>query len=185
MNYLSRNRCALSVCVAAIVFTGCGGSNGTSPQPIGAVPFTRYNNGEPSSRNELNGGTFSGAYSGTYHAVYYGCTIIRDGHFNFHGTGRANFLHRSKETGRLTIGGTTGACYTDGTATLRSAKHPRDTITVSVKGEEGERPCYHSLRYSVKQGTGKFVNASGFGTVTFKCVGSSTYSDQWSGTLYY
>ena len=182
---MSRSRCALSVCVA-MMFAGCVGSNGTSPQPNAAVPSTRYNNGEPNSRGKLNGGTFSADYSGTYRSSIYPCDLGEPkGHLRFHGAGRANFLRRGTETGHLTISGEIGFCFTNGAVTLTSAKDPADTITARVGLGHNEAPCHTLLSYKVKRGTGKFANASGSGTINLHCVGSSAYSDQWSGTLYY
>jgi hypothetical protein len=76
-------------------------------------------------------------------------------------------------------------CVWSGTATLVSRRHPANSVTVTLGLNDGSRtsPCSNGVGFVVKSGTGKFVNASGYGTVTFTCSGSNTYTDQWSGTL--
>jgi hypothetical protein len=47
--------------------------------------------------------------------------------------------------------------------------------------------CGGSNTYVVTGGTGRFAHATGSGTITTTCPGPSghTYTDAWSGTLYY
>ena len=64
---------------------------------------------------------------------------------------------------------------------LRNAKHYRDSIAIEVLGG---RPCKKPVKYSVVAGYGKFIGATGSGTVLFTCK-KHYYSDQWTGTLKY
>jgi hypothetical protein len=132
---------------------------------------------------QLNGGTFSGDYSGTWsRKTSYSCTAGNPNwHFRFQGIGSANFMHQSTEDGHVkTHGGTRNYCYSSGVIILINSKHPKNTITFSVNGEGA--PCNNTLRYTVKSGTGKFVNASGSGNVAFKCrAHQDAYSSRWSG----
>ena len=126
------------------------------------------------------GGSFSGGYSGTHSGsgdCLFGAT------FNFRGRGSASFIHDSTESGSMawSFG---HSCAFRGKATITSINHPANSITV-VLGPSGA-PCginIHGVDFQVLSGTGRFRNASGSGTVKFRCHTGGTYNDAWSGTL--
>ena len=181
MKSLNLSQGALSICLAATLFAGCGGSQ----SPLGAAGHNTLVPGTARTQ-PTNGGAFSAVYSGTYHFSKQPCDINEPkGNFRFHGAGSASFLDQSSEAGRLKISGAIGFCYTNGAVTLASAKYPTDTITARVGLGHNELPCKTLLSYKIKRGTGKFVNAHGSGTINLRCHGRRMYSDEWSGTLYY
>ncbi len=180
MNGFNPSRCALSICVAATLISGCGGSQ-SSIAPTSLTEMNdRATRGAPSA-----GGAFSGAYSGHYTLV---CRLSLS-QFSFSGTGSASFIHASSEQGKLRE--RNGGCQNQpwsGTATLASFRHPANTISVSlsVNRIDGRAPCStFPCNFSVTGGTGKFKNAAGSGTLTITELGSNTYSDTWSGTVTY
>ncbi len=129
------------------------------------------------------GGSFVANASGRYHFLVCGGT---NGHFKFSGTGRASYLHAVIESGKMTGKPSGSRCVWSGAATLTSRHHPKNSVSFSLglNGSALHNPCTNAVGYVVKRGTGKFINASGYGTVTFSC-GASSYSDSWSGTLTY
>lgn len=183
MGRLNPNHSALSICVAAVLLSGCGGPLGARsaadaliPGAVGAVA--------------AHGGVFSANYSGTVKIA----VVNNDHHykFTFDGTGVASFLGPSRETGTLYENCTLG-CDGKGVLTLRSSKHQKAAIFMNV---EWSGPvtyagmCLPNAQYTVNRGKRRFYGATGDGVVTFTCSGGSfggsgsyTYSDQWSGTL--
>lgn len=145
---------------------------------------TSFAPGAASNREIANtgGGTFSASSSGT--DTFSDCTASGNGHFKFLGGGRASYLRRVTESGKLKGNKSGTHCVWSGNATLTSRHHAQDSVTFSLglNGSRYHNPCNNALGYVVKRGTGKFANASGYGTVTFNCNGSG-YSDTWSGTL--
>jgi hypothetical protein len=137
-----------------------------------------------------NGGAFSGAYSGGYSLTL--CVSGYRGHegsFTFKGSGNASFLHGSTESGVMKRGKINqNLCVGwGGTATLSSSRNPQNQIVMDIFSHSAtiDSPCGHVFYYSVTGGSGKFANASGSGTVSFTCSGSTSYTDRWSGTLNY
>lgn len=181
MKSLNSSRCALSICIAAAILAGC---SGFQPSSI----TSGVNALAPASHTTpTNGGAFSGSYSGRY-SISGSCIVAASEHFRFHGTGRANFLRQSTEHGHLKLEGQAGDCIGwNGVATLTSSDNPKNTVTVSISGGSfGDgTPCYLSSVFTVTSGTGKFINATGGGSIKFQCLSGYAYSDQWSGTLYY
>lgn len=180
MSSLNLSRCALSVCAAVLLLTGCGGAQ----VPSTPVPPMVTNAGILRAVPAL-GGVFSGAYSGTW--TYAPCFRGRHGsQISFSGAGNASFLRRSKESAVLGSGNRTSCGLGwDGSATLTSSKHPANAIYVKFP-QQIKAMCQDAFSYTVNGGTGKFVKATGSGSVTFKCSfrhKSGPYSDQWSGTL--
>lgn len=178
MNSLSLSRFGLSVCVVAILFAGCGGSQ----TPIGTPGVDATMPGFVRT-TPARGGAFSGGYSGS--ATYQQCQPQRQsGGITFKGAGTVSFLGPSTESGELGESFLHGQCGAGwrGRVVLRSSKRPkRDRIDMELSGE------YSQLSYTVIRGFGKFSNATGSGTYTFHgqgpISGSAPYSDQWSGTL--
>jgi hypothetical protein len=133
-------------------------------------------------RANTGGGTFNATSSGA--GVFADCTASENGHFKFAGDGRASYLHRVNESGKLK-GIRSGAhCVWSGNTTLTSRHHAHDSVTFSLglNGSRYANPCSNAVGYVVKRGTGKYAHASGYGTVTFFCSGNG-YADTWSGTL--
>ena len=155
--------------VALVALAGCSAVSSVPPHPqtLGAAI-------------KASGGAFSGGYAGTYTG---GFSCISGAHFNFSGSGIASFIHRSTESGSMTV--TSGmSCAYNGMATLTSTFHPSNTITIGL-GPSGA-PCNFRTRivgvpFTVTSGTGKFRNATGSGKVKFTC--GSGYTDKWSGTI--
>jgi hypothetical protein len=169
VNHLNLSRWTISVCVAAILFAGCGGSLNT-PNPVNAAMpgAVRATPG--------NGGAFSANYSGTY-------KIVKSrgfGHYTIKvdGSGTASFLGPSRESGKMDAHCSMG-CSANGVVTLRSTRHPRAAISMQFAfGSLGPGCPQYAVQYTVSRGKGRFYGASGSGTVTFSCSGSNTYSDQ-------
>jgi len=139
-----------------------------------------------SAAHPAGDGAFSGGYSGTDSLSK--CSFPWTGAFDFAGAGEISFLHGSTESGDLTqdFDDKLGCARWSGTVTLTSSNHPTNQVSISLKGDNGRSPCGHKLSYIVESGSGRFVGATGRGTVTIECsrhAGSSAYSDQWSGTL--
>lgn len=149
--------------VAAMSLTGCG-SGGTALPP-GA---RSENAASPAAHSAARNRVFRAAYSGEYMCKPYGSGIRVWA--IFHGRGSASFLRRSKE--QIVYGG----CGSSGTFTLW---HP--PYTASIHGNLVGAECSTDT-YTVTGGTGRFVKATGSGTVTFSCS-DETYSDQWSGNI--
>jgi hypothetical protein len=167
------SRYSLSVCVAIILFAGCGRSldapgavNTVIPGAVRMPP--------------ANGRMFQAGYSGTYSSVRRG----KDGSITVDGNGTASFLGASRESGTLKWRcGAIGGCYFDGTLVLRSSKHPKVAIFMQVKWFNGLWCPAYAVHYTVSRGKRRFQGATGSGTVAFSCSGSSAYSDQWLGAL--
>ncbi len=178
------SRCALSVCVAAILLAGCSRTNGTLPPSSAGSPSFRLEQLSPKlAQSPLGGGAFSGGYSGRYATVLY-CSLHYHSKVTIKGSGKVSFLHQSTETGEF--GAPANMCFGTwhGKVILRSSKHPRNSIKIEISGKD--YPCLkQTFSYTVTGGTGKFAKATGNGNVRFQCQGSGrgTYSDQWSGTL--
>jgi hypothetical protein len=170
MNSLNLSRCALSVCVAAIVLAGCGGSQ----TPTASSPLTATNAGTVRIGPAL-GGAFAARYSRYLRGrclwdqlCWFRLQWARQGVVSRPEQGvwlTAVYLRRTVQ----------GSGYAN--------EHPQTGQYHYVQLSGGPPyPCQSPLSWTVTGGTGKFVHATGSGTVTFKCVGA-TYSDKWSGTL--
>lgn len=167
-------RYSATVGAAFLVLTSaaCGSQNFSSPSSF--TPLAAHANA---------GGAFAAHYAGDFSLT--SCTGSTNGHFTFSGKGSGSFINLSSEKGHMVDKRFSVRCVWSGTATLVSRRHPANSFTVTLGLNDGSRtsPCSNGVGFVVKSGTGKFVNASGYGTVTFTCSGSNTYSDQWSGTL--
>ena len=133
-----------------------------------------------------NGGTFTASYSGNWFALNFPCEEPPlGGSFTFNGRGSGSFIHMSRE--HIFFIGCTQPWA--GTATLMSARYPRDTINANVNHLLfRSNPCEvfgKHVDFTITGGTGKFAAATGSGTITITCHGvtSGTYTDQWSGTI--
>jgi hypothetical protein len=129
-----------------------------------------------------HGGEFNATSAGS--DTFSDCTASANGHFKFLGDGRGSYLHVVTEIGKMKGERSGNHCVWSGNATLTSQRRPHDSVTFSLglNGSRYHNPCNNALGYVVKRGTGRFTQASGYGTVTFTCTGSG-YSDEWSGTL--
>lgn len=158
--------------VSVLAIAGCSGTLLAPNTSAGSATVTP----------NTGGGTFTAAYSGSY--AFSDCTGSANGHLKFRGNGSAMYLHRSVEVGKITGILSGSHCVWSGKATLTSRRHSKNSVTFSLglNGDRYHNPCNNALGFVVKRGTGKFVTASGYGTVTFSC-GNSSYSDAWSGTL--
>lgn len=187
MNHLNLSRCAVGVCVAAVSLGACG-SQGLIGAPgrnttLVTAPITRA----------AGGGAFSGGYSGKH--GFQRCIYVagpKEGLFGYTGKGTVSFLGPSSESGQLVSENVSHQCLPwSGTATLTSSKNSKNSILVQLSGGSYSEPCGHSFLYTVTGGTGKFVGATGAGTVSFSCApghhrrSQSTYTDQWLGTLHW
>lgn len=167
MKTLSRD--ALSLWGAAILLAGCGGS-----QVTGLSPSQQFVN---SATSPLSGGAFSASYSGQYsvHDCGFGCN-----RWEFRGSGPAKFLGHSRERMRWFF--ILDARRRANGATLTSYHSKTDGIKVTINLTN---QCA-SNSYVVTGGTGRFAHATGSGTISTTCnVSEMTYSDSWTGTLYY
>ncbi|HYL27519.1 MAG TPA: hypothetical protein VEW74_06760 [Candidatus Nitrosotalea sp.] len=169
----------LTIAAAALIaFAGCDG-----PQ----APIAQAG-GPESSRSQhakqTAGGIFNATFSGTYTTA---CGQYGSSYWEFRGAGRASFLGASREHGRMSLKFSRGCIIESGTGTLTS-KRSGDKIRVTFQGASYP-PCGGSgaVAYIVRGGTGKFLGATGSGTVTFACTffSSQTYTDTWTGSLYY
>ena len=156
-----------------LLVAGCSGGS-LAP---GAAPNREIAN--------TGGGAFTASSSGA--DTFSDCTASANGHFTFLGGGRASYLHRMCESGKLKGRRSGSHCVWSGTTTLTSRHRAQDSVTFSLglNGSRYHNPCNNALGYVVKRGTGRFSNASGYGTVMFFCTDSGTYLDTWSGTLTY
>ena len=173
---LNVSRQVASLCVAAALLTGCGGSRGDNGAPGAGAAMPGVALATPAL-----GGAFSGSYSGTTSGT--ACSGSTRGTFFFNGSGNSSFLDHSKESGLLQA---TRSCAWSGGAILQSSSHPKEEIFMELYEDRAlePSPCDVTFTYSVRGGTGKFASAKGSGSLTFQCSGK-TYSDQWSGTLDY
>jgi len=166
----------VAVVLSTALLASCGG---VSPSLLAHSDIS-----PPSQAQSIfppGGGAFTASYSGKFR--YTGCVRFHTGGiFAFRGTGLASFLHRSIESGHLTLSILT--CQAAGYATWTSVRDPKASITVTVHSCP-VLPRGHSLcNWAVMSGTGKFAHATGFGQVTFK-LGPRRYSDRWMGKLKY
>jgi hypothetical protein len=156
--------------------------NGGAPQTNAVVPAAASRQ-RLSELQPISGGAFSATYSGRYHERGE-CSIGRENaHIRMHGAGYASFLYESKEKERLKGSGDgLGPCGWSGHATLTSSTSSDDSIVMQVT----ELPSWYGCdcTFQASGGTGKFVDATGSGTVTLQVSGNK-YSEEWSGTLYY
>jgi hypothetical protein len=165
-------RRSLAAAWMILALTGCAGEAQIAPN-VGNNEGARV--GAASHRHPSKGGNFASSYSGHY---LIGCFEFECYPVRFTGSGRAAFLGKSSEKIIFDYkgGGTS--------ATLSTSKG--DSITASLGGAT----CGAPVAYVVTGGTGKFSGASGTGTVSIgNCVKHAkrrgSYSDSWSGTLYY
>jgi hypothetical protein len=159
-------------CAAVAILAGCGSQMLTARTPPTAIA-------RPARIGPARGGVFNARYSGSYQSHY--CDKQHGGaSFYFSGNGGASFLGRSAESGHMhgPYHRFSGCWPWTGTAVLASSRNPKNFINMSLGYES---PC-GVVGYEVSGGGGKFANATGSGTVTFRCSGD-TYSDQWSGTI--
>jgi len=161
--------------LTSAILASCSGQS-SAPQPFEHLTGRQQATTANSAVRLPRGGVFSGSYAGDDSLV--GCTKNKYGSFNFSGSGSAKFLNRGVETGSMQGHPILKGCLFIGGAMLRSRGHPGNWVTFRLIGP----PC-HSVNYGVVSGAGKFVHATGSGTVTFTCIGSSQYTDAWSGTL--
>lgn len=195
INY--RGRAPAAIFFSSLVLAACNGAStmpssvqsvavpptGSVSQTVTIVPAASRLRIFELQRQISGSAFFIANYKGRYRLEGLGCGIGRHMHFKFHGTGNARFLNESKEQGVLKAGGSpTGRCYWSGDATLSSSTNPDDSIFMQLSIEN--YACLYGGTFQVSGGTGKFVNATGSGTLTLQCSGNK-YVDQWSGTLYY
>ncbi len=68
---------------------------------------------------------------------------------------------------------------------MGSKEDPANSITMALESESAA--CVRgpaTMTFTIKGGTGKFAQATGSGTVVFRCFGfRGTYTDTWSGTI--
>jgi hypothetical protein len=183
MDGLNRCRGALSVWLAAFALAGCAGWHATvSPMP-GTEADARTTGTKAAGSHAFNGG-----YSGVEKLSK--CSFPWSGEFDFKGAGKVSFLRGSNESGSLTqeFNGRLFCARWSGTVTLTSSEHPKDEISIALRGNKRPSPCGNHLIYTVTGGSGKFSGATGSGTVAIRCsrhAGSTPYLDQWRGTLYF
>jgi len=165
MSQCSRVRTVLLL----LLLAGC---SGTSLPPNAAANRAMTNS---------SGGAFTGSSSGGY--TFLGCTASANGYLKFRGGGHASYLGYDSESGKMRGQRFGSRCVWSGSATLTSRHRGHSSVTfgLSLKGSRHRNPCGDAVSYVVKHGSGKFANASGYGTVTFDC--SDSYLDEWSGTL--
>jgi len=159
--------------LSAVALASCGGS-----QTPTATQLPTVTNAATARIEPAHGGAFTANYSGTYE---YGPCGTDCEESDFGGHGRASFLGKSTEGVTLTL--YAGHDVT-GPATLTSTRIPSNSVSFQLTGGQ-TLPCPGvggTLSWTVTGGTGKFAQATGSGTMTFKCVPSG-YSDEWSGTL--
>lgn len=153
-----------------------------------AVPGVPTHLKTVNSAIQQSGGAFSASHSGNLNTN--GGCVPPDGSgtFKFSGKGPGSFIGRNFESGSM-FGNVGVGCNWSGSATLTSLAHPGNSLTVglTLTGFQTGWPCAPRfgarVKWNVTSGTGKFVHATGNGTVKFTCSGYSTYTDQWSGTI--
>lgn len=126
-----------------------------------------------------SGGAFSASYTGTQKITHrHGTRQI----LLYSGEGKASFIGRSEERGKFQLYCHPTCGFIRGSFWLISKRHTQDFVTMSVKiNKKGS-----AYVYRITGGAGKFAKATGMGTwlnTYYRTKG--TYSDQWSGTLYY
>jgi hypothetical protein len=176
-------RYASAACAIAAILAGCSSSAQSGFAPSGV---TRWNalstmqstaklSNKPLKPANLRGGFFNASYAG-----HVKCSGLFPHTCLFHGTGTANFLGSSKEHIFFVAGPSGGY-----TATLRSAQSKKDSITTAYFFY----PCTGPMAYTISGGTGRFSHATGAGLIAAICkyetLDYGTYTDTWTGTLYY
>jgi hypothetical protein len=178
MKSLFRLRQSLAA-AAVVVLAACNAGQYVSPN-VGAASSSGLG---PTQIVFNHGGRLTAAYSGTF-SKDGDCSATAT--FNFKGNGKAKFLHSSSE--QLSVKVYCGSRHAAGSATLTSVQHPGDSITASVSSTDFQLPCHgFTMSYAVTGGTGRFLGASGSGTIVLKqpsrqCT-YQKYTDKWSGTL--
>lgn len=179
MKRLNLSRFVLNACVA-LLLAGCGASQtATGASGVNAIL-------PGSVRTEpAGGGALTGGYSGRYEQSVLCGQMRSPASFTYSGTGKASFLHRSRESGVLYQANHGGCGLWAGTIKVVRLKEPQTSIVMAIAGaDHSNTPCGNTLSYTVQGGTGSFANATGAGNVTFSCI-KRQYTDTWSGTLYY
>ena len=129
-------------------------------------------------RNARPSGPFTASYSGTLKTK--ACTIyMKNGKDTFKGSGTATGLGSSNEKATVKFNANFYCIASGGKGTLSSSTS-KDKIKVTVGGN----PCTYPVSFTITGGSGKFVNASGSGTLSAVCT-SNSYTDSWSGTFTY
>ena len=180
---------ALALIVASTV--GCGANQGASA-PV--LPQSNAATLPGAFAQPEKGGRFTGSYSGSFSAR--ACGARHDGHFDFRGTGDAQYIGSSSESGTLLGSKYRGADLCDwfDIVRLTSTARKGDYVVLAVDGqhENVETPCNQRLDWHVKYGEGEFNGANGAGKVTIACTAESveadhrssgTYVDRWTGRL--
>ncbi|HZV76314.1 MAG TPA: hypothetical protein VFF63_00990 [Candidatus Babeliales bacterium] len=141
---------------------------------------------QPPNVTAAGGGAFTARHDG-YVPVSSRCTAHRNGRFEFSGDGFAKFFHKNWERGSMTDKRGGNDCSWSGTAMLSVEGHAGNSITVTLRLANGSKdPCAQSrtfMAFVVTSGTGRFAHATGSGSITFECLGSNGYHDDWSGTI--
>ena len=160
--------------VSLLVTVGCS-----------AVPSVPAHLQSQAAAIRMSGGAFGAAHSGNFTEGDCSPPGIY-GHFSFSGTGSGDFIGRNLESGSM-LGNVYQGCSWSGTTKLTSLAHPRNSLSMALSLSGGE-PCPRfggrTLFFTVMSGTGKFVHATGSGTVKLTCsFAKHTYTDEWSGTI--
>lgn len=161
--------------IAALVLAGCA-----------AVQSFPTHVQTQSAAIKQSGGPFSANYAGNYSGS--DCSAHMNGSFQFSGSGSGSFIHQSTESGSMHGQFINQECRWEGTVTLTSTLHPRNSLTMVVGQAPALLPCMDNpkVTFGFVTGTGKFANASGSGTIVFHCnPNNGTYTDHWSGTITY
>jgi hypothetical protein len=173
---LNLNRFTLSVCAIAALLPGCGGGRGVAPQTDSVALPTVL---QQQSHELASGGAFIAGYTGTAKQTHRRGT--RQILF-YNGEGNASFIGRSEEHGTFQLYCQPTCGFVKGKFWLISRRHPQNIVIMSVKINK----VGSSYVYRVTGGVGKFAKATGMGTWSNPDFGKKrSYSDQWSGTLYY
>jgi hypothetical protein len=113
------------------------------------------------------------------------CSPSKTGHFTFRGAGRADYLRSGVERGEMFEEHAGKRCVWHGDAILRSARHPGDSVTVTLGLRDRfgfQDPCVNPVTFTVRRGTGRLHNARGHGFIAFAC-GGGLYVDSWNGAI--
>jgi hypothetical protein len=113
------------------------------------------------------------------------CSPRKSGRFFFKGAGRADYLRGGVERGEMTEQHAGKRCVWHGDAILRSARHPGDSVTVTLSLNDRfgfHDPCVNPVTFTVRSGTGRLRNAKGRGFIAFAC-GGGLYVDSWNGAI--
>jgi hypothetical protein len=170
------------VVVAVMGLAACNAAQNLSPN-VGAGSNSRLGPTRVVFNHKEN---FTAAYSGTYSEAG-DCSATAT--FTYEGRGKTSlgkFLNKSSQ--QISAIWYCGSQDLTGSATLTSTRFPGASITASVSSSDFDGPCYgFTMSFKVTGGTGRFLGASGGGTIVVKrhsrkCI-SYRYSDKWSGTL--